>query len=222
LRTVFSLSVKRVAISWLEAPRAMRSRISRSRWVSSGNGSSGGRRAEEPPEPVGDARAEDGLAGSDGLDRVQDLALAGLLEDVSAGTRAQRGEDEVVVAEHAEDQHVRVGALLGDARGRLDPVDPGHAHVHQHDVGLRRAHQLDGLLAVRGRAHELGDVGVGDRVAQPVTEHGMVVDDENADHGGRGRVASTRVPDRSPVSSRRLPPSSPARARIESIPTPAV
>ena len=44
---------------------------------------------------------------------------------------------------------VRIRTLAaGELAGRLDPVEPRHADVHQDDVGTQAAHQLDRLLAV--------------------------------------------------------------------------
>jgi hypothetical protein len=42
-----------------------------------------------------------------------------------------------------------IGVLADGARG-FEAGEHGHAHVHQHDVGLQRERLLDGLLAVGG------------------------------------------------------------------------
>ena len=98
-------------------PAASSSRISRSRAVSSGNGSAApaaGGCGEVVEHPRGDARAEDRLAGGDGPDRAGDLVLLGALEQVAAGAGLHRGEHGGVVVVHREHQH---GGVRAPPRG---------------------------------------------------------------------------------------------------------
>ena len=58
--------------------------------------------AEVGRDPLGDAGAEDDLAGADRLDRAHDLGAPRPLEQIAPGTRPQRREDRVVVLQHGE------------------------------------------------------------------------------------------------------------------------
>jgi hypothetical protein len=72
---------------------------------------------------------------------------------------AARPVDVVVDVEGGEHEHLRGRAEGADQAGRLQPVEVGHAHVHEHDVGLEAAGQAHRLVAVLGLAHHL-DVGL--------------------------------------------------------------
>ena len=85
----------------------------------------------------------------------QQLADVRLLDQVAAGARPQRLDDLLVLFVPREDQDPRVGAALADLPGGVQPVEPRHHDVHQHDV---RLHAL-------GRRRRLPPVG---HVAQDV------------------------------------------------------
>ena len=76
----------------------------------------------------------------------------------------------------------------GDRRGRRDPVQAGHADVHQHHVGLQGGRHADPGRAVRGLAGHL-DVGLGLQ-DQPEShpEQGLIVHEQDPDHAARRRV----------------------------------
>ena len=81
------------------------------------------------------------------MDRTGDLVGFGAFADESARAGAERGDDELVFFEGGQDQHfcvgeVRVGA---DRFGRADPVQDGHADVHQDDVWWRGQALVDRL-----------------------------------------------------------------------------
>src|SRR5205814_9523617 len=85
-----------------------------------------------------------------------------------------------------EHEDAGVVSFLADLLRRLDPVQQGHADVHQDDVRLERLRQLDRLPAI---ARAPGDANP--RVAREdglerLGEQAMVVGDENRDrqHGG--------------------------------------
>ncbi len=85
--------------------------------------------------------------------------------------------------------------------GGLDPVELGHADVHQHDVGLQVPGLRDRVEAVGGLADDLQIVlGVEDH-AEPGAHERLVVGDQQADaqarlnsRAGRGKVARTLQP----------------------------
>ena len=67
---------------------------------------------------------------------------------------AERVVDVRVEPEGRQDQHARVGLRPDDATRRLDPVEHGHADVHQHDVGPQPPGRGDRVLAVDGLADD--------------------------------------------------------------------
>src|SRR5262249_60371699 len=110
---------------------------------------------------------------------------------------------------------------------RLDAVDPGHAYVHEHDIGMQllagpycpcsvRCRGDDG--EVRLRVEELGE---------HITHDLMVVGDDDAygsgfGHGDvstlAGRMASTRYPTPGAAPVRAVPPTPAARSCMPSTP----
>jgi hypothetical protein len=49
--------------------------------------------------------------------------------------------------------------VIGQAPGGIDPVEPGHADVHQHDVRVGVANDLHGLKPVGGLPDDLNPAG---------------------------------------------------------------
>ena len=134
--TVLSLTTSRRAIAALVSPRATRSRISRSRSVSSGKGL-----AVPAPPRANQARtrearrgAEHHLTVGDGLQGPGDLLPVGTLQQVAPGARPHRREQRVVALEHGQHEHGRAGQLRRDPPGRLDAAEPGQVQVHDDDV----------------------------------------------------------------------------------------
>ena len=93
--------------------------------------------------------------------------------------------------------------MLGPDRSRgLHPVHAGHSQIHQHDVGLPGADQLQRLGAVLGQPDHLG-LGEGrDDGGQALAHDTLVVGDEDlhastacaSTAGVNGTTASTRQP----------------------------
>ena len=101
-------------------------------------------------QPARDAGSDHRIAVGDRADGRQQLPGRRVLEQKAAGAGAQPGVDVFVEVEGGEDDDPSVAVGRGDQARRLHPVDLGHAHVHQHDVGggpLGRGH---GLAAGRG------------------------------------------------------------------------
>ena len=91
---------------------------------------------------------ERGVARGDGQDRRADVLAAGVLGQIAARARAQRPEHALVVGVGGERDHPHLGMALAQPARRLDPVQPWHAQVHQHDLGLVLVDQRERLLAV--------------------------------------------------------------------------
>ena len=85
------------------------------------------------------------------------------------------GGGEVRVA--GDEDAARVGRTLGDPREELDPGEPGHALVADHEVEVRVPRELPGLLA-RARARHAADAleAAGEELDPP----GLVVHHEDA------------------------------------------
>ena len=92
-----------------------------------------------------------------------------------------------------------------DAAGRRDPVEHGHANVHQHDVGSKPACLRDSVFAVTGLADDRG-LGLGlEDLSQADANERLVVCDQN----GRHRIGSKTRTAKPPVARRpasRRPP----------------
>ena len=145
-----------------------------------------------------DRRREERLAGSDDLDRRDELLGRRVLEQEPAGTCAQRLVDVLITVERGEHQDARRlaagDAVRDDPPRGLETVELGHADVHQHDVGTERPDQVDRVAAVRRFADDL-DLGLGvEDHAEPGAHECLVVDEQHADHdaASTGSCARTR------------------------------
>ena len=76
--------------------------------------------------------------------------------------------------------------LLVDAPGGLDPVDVGHADVHQDHVGQELVRHADGLVAVGGFAHDVEAV-IAQAPPESFAQHPMVI----GQHQANGQRASS-------------------------------
>ncbi len=122
-------------------------------------------------------------------------------------------------------QHEDPGRLVqrSDPASGLDPVDPRHPHVHQHDVAAQLPRLRDGLDAVARFADDV-EPGIGSKDHPKArADEVPVVGEEHPDHRIRshsGKLARTTYPPplRGPASI--LPPKTAARSRIPSRPWP--
>jgi beta-glucosidase-like glycosyl hydrolase len=168
-------------------------------------------------DAAGDRRREQRLTGGHRVDRGDELLRPGPLEQEAGGAGGQRAEHVVVVLERGEDQHRRTRRCRGDRAGRGDPVEAGHADVHQHDVGPHLPAARDRLVAVGGLGHNL-DAVVGGKDRPQAGPHQVVVvaeQDPQRCHVAmpRGRCACNgKTPSCGPASN--APPSSIARSRM--------
>ena len=84
--------------------------------------------------------------------------------------------------------------FVDDAAGRVDAVEPGHVDVHDDDVRHERQRDLDGLLAGRSLADDLG---VGNRLEQGTEagpEERVIVGDEDPDRSAHAASLIHRMP----------------------------
>ena len=68
-------------------------------------------------------------------------------------------------------------ALISRAAG--EPVEPGHLDVEDGEVGLEVAHELDGLVAAAGLAHDLVALLL-EGLLQVEADDGLVFGDDDA------------------------------------------
>ena len=155
-----------------------------------------------------------------------------VLQDEAGGAGVEGAPQGVVVVERREDQDRRSIVRLGRSEaGRGDPVDPAHAHIHEHEVGAVLCDGADDLVAVVALGHDLeavvrpedpGDAGPDDvwsstmrtRITSPRIGSGLRPD-ESAVAPGQAGVHQPAVGRR---SGSRSPPSARARSRIPTSP----
>src|SRR5699024_5477042 len=144
---------------------------------------------------------DDGSPVDDGADRVEQHLGQGVLEEEPGGAGPQGVQGVLIVVEGGQDDDLRGADLpaVGEAEdllGRFDPVDTGHAHVHEDDVGLRVADGVDAGHAVAGLTGH-GHIGLGvDDHGEAGAHKGLVVDEDDTQSIRR-------------ISAHRRPPSSP-------------
>ena len=76
-----------------------------------------------------------------------------------------------------QQDHDAVVGVREDLAGRVEPVDAGQVHVHEHEVRLQVLGLHDGVLARLGLAGDLEPVGRLDDHARGHPERLLVIDD---------------------------------------------
>jgi hypothetical protein len=151
---VASLISRSAAISALDSPRPRQARTSRSRGelLEPRRRSRRPGRGREPRDDTAcDLGCEHAVPAGDRPDRGHQGRCVNGLEEEPGRARLERGADVLVEVERGE--HEYFGYLVGDhPAGRLDPVDAGHADVHQDHVRLVRPGRRDGGEPVGGLA----------------------------------------------------------------------
>ena len=179
--------------------------------------------AEVVEDAAGGARPEDGLTTGDAAQDRGDLVFIGVLEQVAACAGTHRGQQQLVVLEHREhdDADRRVGG--GDAAGRLDPVELGHAQVHDDEIGGELIGELDDFVSVGGDGDDVDAVELADQMGEAVAEDGMVVGDDDTEVAGThaGNLTAIVVPMPVVLVIETSPPAALARLAIERRPIPA-
>src|SRR5699024_2385402 len=139
----------------------------------------------------------------DGADRVEQHLGQGVLEEEPGGAAPQGVQGVLIIVEGGQDDDLRGADLpaVGEAEdllGRFDPVDAGHAHVHEDDIGLLLADGVDAGHAIAGLTGH-GHIGLGvDDHGEASAHKGLVVDEDDTQRIRR-------------MSAHRRPPVSPLR-----------
>jgi hypothetical protein len=166
-------------------------------------------------QPPRHRRGEQRLPGRDHPDRVEEPLRGRVLEQEPARARPQRVEDILVQVEGRQDEHLRHPSAAGagvsaastvsvpdELPGGLDPVGPGHPHVHEHHIRPQFAAHPHRLGAVRGHG-EHGEVRLGaEQRREPGPHDLMIIRDDDPDGRPAHRpdpAASPLVPADSPV-----------------------
>jgi hypothetical protein len=135
-------------------------------------------------------RVDVSVAGGHLLDGAHQRLVRSLLEDVALGTGFEAARQEAALSVCGEHEHGRLGHFRHDLASGLEAVDAGHAHVHDDDVGTPPACERHRGAAVGGLTDDTDVVRAGERQAQPLTYHLVVIDNQT---GYRlGHMCSTR------------------------------
>ena len=177
-------------------------------------------------QAAGDPRGHDGVAPGHRPDGRGQLGRRHVLEQEAAGAGPEGPEGVLVEIEGGQDEHPGVpgGLRFGDGPSGRDPVEHGHAHVHEDDVGAVELGQAHGVGAVGRLAHDLHVLlGLEDH-AEPLAQQGLVVGQDDPDRHGEVEalqsrsVAVTSQPPAARGAARREPPKAAARSAMPARP----
>ena len=91
-----------------------------------------------------------------------------------------------------QDEHLGVGERGADPVCRFGAFHLGHPQVHEDNVRVEIAGELERLDAVGGCAYDFDVIGEPDEHRETLTHGALVVGDHHADHAGTS--SSTRQP----------------------------
>ena len=129
----------------------------------------------------------DPSGGAATVDRVDEFGGAGTLEQVARRANLYGVEHVAARRRRRQHEHLDLGERQHDGGRRVGTVAVGQIHVHEDQVGARRASAIDGLAHGPGGGDDV--VAARDEVAfDGVTPHRMIVDDHDAGLGLTGRV----------------------------------
>ena len=118
------------------------------------------------------------------------LLGANRLQQIGHGFGIERLQ-RVLVESGGEDDG-RGRGQRGEMSRHFQPVDAGHAHVEQHDVGRQPVDHVDRLFAIAGFTRDIEFAGFREHGAQTLARRRFVIDDEDAQaHAARdGRAVN--------------------------------
>ena len=191
-----------------------------------GRGHPGQEAADHHP---GHGAADVDLAAQHGPQRQRQLGDGGVLQQVAGGAGPQRLQHVGIGAVHREDDRARPGMVARDQRRRLEPVEPRHGDVHQHDRRVVRGNRVERLAPVAGLEHRRDLRQAFEQRAEPGPHERVIVGEQDgvahdatagsgpADAGAEaasGMRRQTVVPRPGAESTSRLPPANAARSRM--------
>src|ERR1035441_5254171 len=179
--------------------------------------------AEVLDQAPGDGGSEQRLASRHRPHGAGQLLTAGVLEQEAARAGLHRAVNVLIEVEGGQHQDPRPAAAPDEQRGCLDPVQLGHADVHQDYVGIQPSCLRQRLAAVPGLAGD-AEVRLGlQQHPQALADEDLIIDDQDADHGGPSPIGSRArtakpPPGCGPASS--SPPNIATRSRMPASPCP--
>ena len=182
LWTVSALMPSSSAISVAVSPAARARRISVSRGVSRSSACSPAvcARTAELLQHGGEvAFGHHDLAGGRAAHDVHQLVDGARLGHVPARARREGVRDHLGGLDGREQHDLGVGHDRSDPARRLDPVDPRHVEIHQHDVG-RLAEHAHRLVGIACRPHQVDVRLAPEQQLERFGEDRVVVDHEDA------------------------------------------
>ena len=114
------------------------------------------------------------------LDQLTQRIPADRLEQMIEGAEPHRFDRVLRACIGGQHDHRRRVAAGADAAQGLDAVDPGHAEVEQHGIGVGRQHA--DRFAAGGRRHG-AMTEIRHRLRETVAQRGVVIDDQDGCHG---------------------------------------
>src|SRR2546422_10722061 len=120
-------------------------------------------------------------------DSTSQVTGAGHLVHVAAAACLEHVEEPLFFGLTCEHEALGASLLLSDAAQGFEPAHSRHHEVHDYDVGLEGAGLLDRLFIRGGLAYDV-EIWLGaEQLAEPGTEHRMVVCKKDLARVGRGR-----------------------------------
>ena len=115
-------------------------------------------------------------------DGLGELATTGVLEQEPARPRLHRPVDVLVEVEGREHEDSGPAAPAYELRGRLDPVNYRHPHIHEHDVRIDTSRRGKRLAAVADLPRH-AEIRLGlEQHPKALSDQVLIVGDQDADH----------------------------------------
>ena len=129
-------------------------------------------------------RRDQALALHDRVDGGRHLFRRDVLQQVAVGAGLDRLIQIVLLVGDGEHEDLGAGQHLPDAPGGFDPVDPGHAYVHEHHIWGQPLGLGDGGLPVLRLGDHLDVLLRTQHDVEAATEQRLVVGDQDPNRPG--------------------------------------
>lgn len=123
--------------------------------------------------------------------RIEELPRLGILEQIALGPGFEGVLDARPVRKRGEDEDPGLVSPAAQLASRADAIEHGHGQVHQDDVDVRvGGEQIEGFAAVAGLADDGYVLVLLEQGPQTDPHEVVVIDEQDADHGGATSGAS--------------------------------
>ena len=133
-------------------------------------------------QQLGNCRGDVALAQRYDADGIDDLHRIALLVEVTTGTLPDQIDRIVLFRVAAENQYADIRRLGPDHGQGVDATLSRHGKVHDQDVKLHVAHQINRLTSAGGFTHHAQINLIGKELLEAGTHDGMVVNNSDFDH----------------------------------------